>query len=163
MNILDIIILVVLCLFALKGFVRGLVNEVSSLASLFLGAWLAYRFYPSLAAPIEKSTHLPSSISGFVAFILILFAVGIIAHILGNIITSALKLVLLNSINRLGGLIVGVTEGVLLLSLLLCTATADFMPNKLKLKIQTTESANMLAQTGDRLLERWRGRSESQQ
>ena len=48
MNLFDIIILVVLILFALKGVVRGLVNEAFSLTGLILGGWVAYRFYPAL-------------------------------------------------------------------------------------------------------------------
>ncbi|MEI7817554.1 MAG: CvpA family protein, partial [Desulfuromonadales bacterium] len=60
MNIIDIIILTVLCFFAVKGLVRGLVNEASSLAGLLFGGWLAYRFHPLLAVPIKSTLHLPA-------------------------------------------------------------------------------------------------------
>lgn len=158
MNLLDITILLVLLFFALKGLLRGLVNEVSSLAGLLVGGWIAYRYYPNLSAPLRSVLHVPEHIAAFLAFMLLLMLTGFIAHILGNIITTALHVVMLGGLNRVGGVVVGVAEGVLLLSMLFCVGTADFMPLKLKQKIQMTESANMLAKFGDKLLLTWRGR-----
>jgi membrane protein required for colicin V production len=158
MNLLDIIILLVLLFFALKGLLRGLVNEVSSLAGLLLGGWLAYRYYPNLSVPMRNILHTPEHISAFLAFMIILMLAGFFAHILGNIVTTALHVVMLGGLNRVGGGVVGAAEGVLLLSMLFCIGTADFMPLKLKQKIQMTESASMLAKFGDKLLLTWRGR-----
>jgi membrane protein required for colicin V production len=162
MNLFEIIILVVLILFALKGLVRGLVNETSSLTGLILGGWLAYRFYPVLAAPIRTALHLPAHVSAFLAFMLLLLAAGIVAHIAGNILTAALKLVMLGSINRLGGILIGAAEGALLLCMLFSTATAGFMPDTLKQKVRASQSANLFAQTGDRILSLWRSSTGSQ-
>lgn len=161
MNFLDIVILVVLFFFALKGLLRGLVNEASSLAGLVLGGWLAYRYYPVLAAPLKNILHIPEHIAAFLAFMFLLMLSGLIAHILGNIITTALRVVMLGSLNRLGGVLIGVAEGTLLLSMIFCIGTAGFMPLKLKQKIRTTESANLFAKIGDTILVTWRGRSAS--
>lgn len=162
MNLFDIIILAVLFFFALKGLVRGLVNEASSLTGLILGAWLAYRFYPALSSPIRTITHVPAGISAFLAFILILLATGIVAHIAGNIVTAALRLVMLGGLNRLGGLLIGAAEGALLLSLLFSTATAGFMPETVKNRIRTTKSADMFARAGDDILFFWRSGAAKQ-
>ena len=162
MNLFDIIILVVLILFALKGVVRGLVNETFSLTGLILGGWVAYRFYPVLSVPIRTTLHLPAHVSAFLAFMLLLLVTGIVAHIVGNILTAALKLVMLGSINRLGGILIGAAEGALLLCMLFSTATAGFMPDALKRKVRASESANLFALTGDRILSVWRSSSGSQ-
>lgn len=162
MNAFNIIILAVLLFFALKGFARGLVNEVSSLAGLVLGSWLAYHFYPVVSAPLRNATHLPVQICAFLAFILILLACGIVVHIVGNVVTSALRVVMLGGINRVGGLLIGTAEGVLLLSLLFSTATAGFMPEKLKARIKVTEPAATLARMGDRILIFWRNGAAKQ-
>ena len=156
MNFFDIIILVVLCLFAVKGLVRGLVNEASSLVGLLAGGWLAYRFYPLLAVPIKSALHLPAHLSSFLAFIIILLLTGVCAHIIGNIITAALRLVMLGSLNRLGGILIGTAEGALLLSMVFSIASSGFMPEQIRNKIHSTESANLLATTGDRFLSKWR-------
>ncbi|NTW98618.1 MAG: CvpA family protein, partial [Geobacteraceae bacterium] len=152
MNLIDIITLSVLCFFALKGLVRGLVNEASSLAGLLLGGWLAYRFHPLLAVPIKSALHLPVHLSSFLAFIIILLIIGICAHIIGNIITAALRLVMLGSLNRIGGLLIGVAEGALLLCMIFSIATSGFMPEQIRGKIRTSKTANMMAQTGDSFL-----------
>ncbi|BCS52593.1 CvpA family protein [Geobacter sp. SVR] len=156
MNLFDIVILVILAFFALKGLFRGLVNEASSLAGLILGGWLAYHYYPSLSAPIHAILHIPAHVAAFLAFMLLLLLTGFIAHILGNIITAALRVVMLGSLNRLGGLLIGAAEGVLLLSMLFCIATADFMPLKLKQRINSSDSASMFAQLGNRMIAAWR-------
>jgi len=162
MNFFDLIILVVLFFFAIKGLLRGLVNELSSLAGLILGGWLAYRYYPILSIPVNKILHLPEHIAAFLAFMLILMLTGFIAHILGNIITTALRAVMLGSLNRVGGVVIGAVEGALLLSMLFCIGTADFMPLKLKQKIRMSESANVFAEIGDKILMTWRGRPGKQ-
>ena len=159
MNLIDIIILSALCFFAIKGVIRGFVNEASSLAGLLAGGWLAYRFHPLLAVPIKSALHLPAHLSSFLAFIIILLITGICAHIVGNIITTALRLVMMGSLNRLGGLLIGITEGALLLCLIFSIATSGFMPEQVRSKIRKSESANMLALTGDRFLSDWRNTS----
>ncbi|HEY3307891.1 MAG TPA: CvpA family protein [Desulfuromonadaceae bacterium] len=159
MNPFDVIIIAVLIIFAVKGLTRGFINEASSLAGLILGGWLAYRYYPVVSVPIQKTLHLPAHISAFLAFMLLLILTGIIAHIVGNLITTAVRVVMLGSINRLGGLLIGATEGALLLSMLFCIATASFMPAQLKQKITSTESANMFAQIGDSLLLKLRAKT----
>jgi len=156
MNLIDIIIVSILCFFAVKGLLRGLVNEASSLAGLLIGGWLAYRFHPLLAVPLKNTLHLPSHLSSFLAFIIILLITGLCAHIIGNVITSALKFVMLGTLNRLGGLLIGVAEGALLLCMVFSVATSAFMPEQVRNKIKATESANILAQTGDYILKEWR-------
>lgn len=156
MNFINIFIIAVLCFFALKGLVRGLVNEASSLAGLLAGGLLAYRFYPLLSVPIKSVLHLPAHLSSFLAFILILLLTGVCAHVIGNIITAALRLVMLGSLNRLGGILIGTTEGALLLCMIFSIASSSFMPEQLRDKIRSTESANLFALTGNKLLSAWR-------
>lgn len=161
MNLIDIIIISVLCFFAIKGLFRGLVNEAASLTGLIAGGWLAYSFHPLLAAPIKSGLHLPVHIASFLAFIIILLATGICAHVIGNIITTALRLVMLGSLNRIGGILIGMVEGTLLLCLLLSIATSGVMPERLRASIRSSGIANFLALTGNQLLSEWRS-SEGQ-
>ena len=106
--------------------------------------------------PIKSLLHLPAHLSSFLAFILILLLTGICAHIIGNIITAALRLVMLGSLNRLGGVLIGATEGALLLCMVFSIASSGFMPEQIRQKVRSSESANLLAITGDRFLSEWR-------
>ncbi|HIJ80781.1 MAG TPA: CvpA family protein [Desulfuromonadales bacterium] len=159
MNGIDITILAVVSFFAVKGLVRGLVNEASSLAGLVLGGWLAYTFYPSLAVPIAGTLHVPAHIASFLAFILILLLTGICAHIIGNVITAALRLVMLGTLNRFGGLLLGAGEGVLLLSMVFSTMTSNYMPQTVKQRVSSSETATGLASLGEHVLSGWRSAS----
>lgn len=156
MTVLDIIILAILCFFAAKGLVRGLVNEASSLAGLLAGVWLAYHYYPVVAIPVKNHLHLPAHLSAFLAFIVILLLTGFLTHIIGNLITAALRLVMMGSLNRLGGLLLGTTEGMLLLSLMFSVSTSSFMPERVRSSIHASRSASLLASMGDTLLSQWR-------
>ena len=159
MNVFDIIILAVLLIFTVKGLMRGMINEMSSLAGLIIGGWLAYHYHPLLAQPVATVLHIPPAVASFLSFFLVLIAVGLVVHILGNMITTALKLVMLGGVNRLGGALFGAAEGAVLLCLVFSVATSGFMPDTLKKRIQTSESAGVFARSGDRLLHIWRGSS----
>lgn len=156
MSLFDIIILSVLCFFAIKGLIRGLINEAASLTGLLAGGWMAYRFHPVLAAPIKGALHIPVHVASFLAFIIILLIVGICAHIAGNVVTAALKLVMLGSLNRLGGVLIGVAEGSLLLCMVFSVANSGFMPEQVRNRVRSSDSASLLALTGERLLSEWR-------
>lgn len=159
MNLVDAIILIILVCFALKGLARGLVNEVSSLAGLVVGGWAAYVYYPDLALLIQNWFHLSKLISSFLAFMLLLFLIGFIAHIIGNIVTAALRVVMLGTLNRLGGILIGAVEGALILSLLFSVATSDFMPIQLRNKIRESTAATMFADMGGQILQLWRAKN----
>ncbi len=158
MNLFDIIIAAVLIFFPLKGLLRGFVNEAASLTALLLGGWLAYRYYPLLSTPIQARLHIPAHLSAFLAFMLLLSGVGIVSHVLGNIITTALNLSLLGAINRAGGLMTGAIEGAMLLSLFFSIGTATYMPEDLKNRIMASDRARFFAEAGGAILHIWRER-----
>lgn len=162
MDLFDIIIAVVLLSFSLKGLLRGFVNEAASLAALLLGGWLAYRYYHLLAEPIRAALHIPAHVSAFLAFMLLLLGIGILAHILGNMLTTALSLAMLGTVNRAGGLLVGAAEGALLLCMIFSVGNAAYMPELLKKKIVSSERAKAFADAGDTILALWRSRSSGQ-
>jgi len=156
MNLFDIFILIVLAFFALKGLLRGLVNEASSLVGLVLGVWIAYRYYPIISVPIKKSLHIPEHFAAFLAFMMLLALAGVLAHLFGNFVTKALSLVMLGGLNRIGGILFGVAEGVLLLSVFFSICTADFMSQQFSEKIRSSVAADMFAHMGDGILSMWR-------
>lgn len=162
MNLFDMIIAAVLIFFALKGVLRGFVNEAASLVALLLGGWLAYRYYPALAGPIRTALHIPGHISAFLAFMLLLLGIGILAHVLGNMITTALNLAMLGTLNRAGGLLVGAAEGALLLCIVFSIGNSAYMPDQLKKKITASERAKTFADAGDAILSVWRSRPPGQ-
>jgi len=108
MNILDIIIAIPLLWALYRGFKKGLVYMVASLAALVLGILGAMKFHGLAGSMLDnwfeiKPEHL--QMLGFaVAFLLIV----ILVHLAAFFIDRVIKAVALNFINRLAGMVVGV-------------------------------------------------------
>ena len=128
MNGIDIAILVILCGFLLKGLLRGLLKEVCSLAGLFVGAFLAFRYHGSLAEALLKQVDLPAEIAVAITFTVLFLATMIFFMVLGFLLSRIVKLLFLGGFNRLIGGFFGLSQGVLLLAVLLFALSLRPLP-----------------------------------
>lgn len=117
MNWLDIVIIVLLVIFAISGLVNGLIKALFSLAGLILGIFLAGHFYVQLADVLGFISN--ENAAKIAAFIVIFLVVLIVATILGVIFTKVVSNLLLGWLNRLLGAVFGVFEGALFLGAIL--------------------------------------------
>lgn len=118
MNFIDILILIILGIAAVKGFINGFIKEFASLAALVLGIWAAIRFSNFTAAKLYDYFDLTGKYTGIIAFILTFVIVVIAIHFIGLLIDKLIKAVSLGFINRLLGLVFGVFKSVLILSVI---------------------------------------------
>ena len=128
MNGIDIAILVILCGFLLKGLLRGLLKEVCSLAGLFVGAFLAFRYHGPLAEALLKQVDLPADIAVAITFTVLFLATMIFFMVLGFLLSRIIKLLFLGGFNRLIGGFFGLSQGVLLLAVLLFALSLRPLP-----------------------------------
>jgi membrane protein required for colicin V production len=128
MNGIDIAILVILCGFLLKGLLRGLLKEVCSLAGLFVGAFLAFRYHGPLAEALLKQVDLPAEIAVAITFTVLFLATMIFFLVLGFLLSRIIKLLFLGGFNRLIGGFFGLSQGVLLLAVLLFALSLRPLP-----------------------------------
>ena len=128
MNGIDIAILVILCGFLLKGLLRGLLKEVCSLAGLFVGAFLAFRYHGPLAEALLKQVDLPAEIAVAITFPVLFLATMIFFMVLGFLLSRIIKLLFLGGFNRLIGGLFGLSQGVLLLAVLLFALSLRPLP-----------------------------------
>ena len=128
MNGIDIAILVILCGFLLKGLLRGLLKEVCSLAGLFVGAFLAFRYHGPLAEALLKQVDLPAEIAVAITFTVLFLATMIFFMVLGFLLSRIVKLLFLGGFNRLIGGFFGLSQGVLLLAVLLFALSLRPLP-----------------------------------
>lgn len=119
MNGLDIAILVVLAGFLIKGLLRGLLKEVCSLAGLFVGAFLAFRFHGPLAEELMGRADLPAQIAVVICFMTLFLATMVFFLVLGFLLSRFVKLLFLGGFNRVIGGFFGLAQGVLLLAVVL--------------------------------------------
>ena len=126
MSIADWIILGFLVLSVIGAAIEGFFHEAFNLAGLVVGYMLAAWQYHRLAdwfAPHLKSPWLGE----IAAFLIIFFAVLLVAGFAGRIARWAMKKAGLTTIDRFLGAVLGLLKGMLVVSIVL-TATTAFAP-----------------------------------
>ena len=103
MNWIDIIVLIPLCWYAFKGLKNGFLQEVISLAALFLGLFISYKFSDLIALWITGTT-LAKPISFSLCFILTI----VLVNLLGRILKRVLKPVLSEFLDKALGVLFGI-------------------------------------------------------
>ena len=118
MGIIDIVLLIIIGVFAVKGLIKGLVMEIFGLLALIAGYIAAYKYSHVFAKPVaalglgEKASD---AIGYVVGFLLAYIAVVVI----GSVLSKAFKEVKLGLVNRGGGFVFGGVKSAVILGLIL--------------------------------------------
>ncbi|MBR5965554.1 MAG: CvpA family protein [Treponema sp.] len=117
MNVLDYILIAILLIFTIRGFARGMINEIFGIGSLIIPLFLSVLFFQKMGKIYA------SSMDPLVANILGFFTVFICSFVLLKIIQALVKTIfsgpILNSLDKTLGLLLGFAEGGALVFLIL--------------------------------------------
>jgi membrane protein required for colicin V production len=116
MNTLDIIILIPLAYFAFRGFTRGFIITLAMLAGLMLGLFAAIHFSEYTAVALHDNLHMQSSNIRVISYLVTFVIVLVLVFLLGQFLTKVVKTAGLGLVNRLAGLLLGVSKGLLIAS-----------------------------------------------
>lgn len=119
MNLPDIIVLLPLLYFIIRGFMKGFIITAAMLAGLVIGLWAAIHFSEYTAGLLVQRFHFEPRNIRLVAYILTFSAVIILVYLLGRLLTGMVKTAGLGIFNRLAGAIAGAAKGILLVSALI--------------------------------------------
>ena len=117
MNWVDIVIIIYLGLSIITGFMEGLIRTVLSIVGLIIGILLASHFYKQLGNILTFISN--KNWANITAFIIILVGVMIIAAIIGLILRSIIKAIMLGWVDKVGGAAIGLILGALSISAIL--------------------------------------------
>lgn len=123
MNGLDSAILVVLVVFLIKGIWRGLIRQLCALAGIVLGVFLAWSFSSVLGPELARLAGWSPRVSVAVVGCLLFFSGVLTFFILGFYLGKLTEQPVLAGLNRIGGGLFGVIEGVVLLAVILYLLT----------------------------------------
>jgi membrane protein required for colicin V production len=127
MNVLDIILGIPLIWAAYKGFTKGFVIEIASLAGLILGIYLASHFSWFTADFLHDVFGWNGRYVAFVSFIITFAVVLISIHLLGKVIEKVVEMVALGFFNRIAGAVFSILKTAFVLSVILFLITSiDF-------------------------------------
>lgn len=118
-NYLDIVILIPLLWAAYKGFSKGLIVAVASLAALLIGIWGAYHFSDSTAFFLQEKFNFQSEYLPIISFTLTFILIVIGIHFLARLINRLVNAVSLSFVNRIFGLAFDVIKYLFIISVLL--------------------------------------------
>lgn len=135
-NIMDLVFGGLIAYGGFKGFRKGVIVELASLLALVLGIYGAIHFSGYVAEQLTSYIDWDKRYVDLASFGLT--SVGIIfgVSLLGKMLTSLAKLVMLNGVNRMlgllfGGLKLAVFSGVILIFLMKANALFGFIPSEI--------------------------------
>lgn len=121
MTLFDLILVLIVFGFGWFGFWFGLIHSAGGLVGLILGAAVASRYYDNLARRIlfifRGNENLANIISFLIIYIIGNRLAGFVFYIIDKVLKPITTLPFLKTINRLGGGILGLIEGVLTIGL----------------------------------------------
>ena len=161
MSLVDILIWVLLLLFMAKGFLRGMVREVCSLAGLLAGGWAAFKYHGYLSEAARPLIHLPPNIAAALSFVFIFLLVSLLFFLIGHLLTVVFKVMLLGGINRVGGILFGGLEGAFIICMTLYFMTSKPMPEKFKRYLLRSPTGHSFTTTGRQIAAGWENRTRS--
>jgi membrane protein required for colicin V production len=160
MNLVDILIWIALLTFAVKGFMKGLVMEVCSLAGVVVGGWAALVYCHPIAEVLRQHSKLPSALTSILSFGLIFLSLGLLFFFLGHLLTTFFKIALLGGLNRIGGVLMGLVQGALVVSVLLSFAGSKQVPMTVSSHLASSATARPFLACGNKILSWWKADSE---
>jgi membrane protein required for colicin V production len=113
MNAIDIIIIILVLIFCIKGYIKGFVNELFTLIILVLGLTGSFLFYNALSSSVFSFIE-NSSLSSIISFIVIFIVITVILIIIRNAITKVVDSFNLTNVDYFLGLLIGFIKGILL-------------------------------------------------
>jgi membrane protein required for colicin V production len=117
MGIIDIVLLVVIGIVAIKGLIRGFVMEVFGLIALAAGYFVSYKYSHIFAKP-AAALGLGEKASGAMGYVLAFLVAYFLTVIIGAFLSKAFKEVNLGWLNRGGGFLFGGLKGAVILGLI---------------------------------------------
>lgn len=119
MNILDLIIGVILILFALSGLRKGLIQEAFYLASFIIGIYGALFFSSMIGDWLSTVINIGTEYISIAAFIITFILFFLVVRLAGRALSSVIEAISLGFIDKIGGALFGILKGALLLSIII--------------------------------------------
>jgi membrane protein required for colicin V production len=118
MNFLDYSLLVIVVIFAILGYRKGIIVSLVTIAALILGIYAAVNFSNYLDATLMENLKTSRKWLPFVSFGLTFLLVLVAVLLIGKLMEKLVDVVGLGFINRLLGTLLGVLKGIILASVL---------------------------------------------
>jgi len=127
MNLFDIGLVLILALFSIRGFARGIIQEAATLLGVIIGFFLAAFYYSDLARFLKYYFPNYSLLLAFFSFIFLFGLSLFLFHYLSILAKTMIRLSLFSWADKGFGAVFGLLKGMILVFLLVSVITF-FMP-----------------------------------
>jgi len=119
MNLFDLVFIVLLIWSAYRGFTKGFILQLSTLAALLLGIYGAIHFSDFTAQMLTEHFSISSDYLSIIAFALTFVVIVIAVHLLARLIEKLIQAIALGFINRILGIVFGIAKTAFIISIIL--------------------------------------------
>jgi membrane protein required for colicin V production len=127
MSVIDIVLLIIIGVFAVKGLFKGLIAEVFGILGLILGYVLSFQIYTPIGKIIE-SFGVNSKVASSTAFVLSFLLIYIGIFFLGKILSKFSKTIKLGWADKTFGFMFGGAKAAVIISIIL-SLLVSFVPS----------------------------------
>lgn len=142
MNYIDITILLFLLFGAYRGFSKGLIVEVATLAGLVLGVYLAISYSSYTEDILRDFLNISSRYISYIALAVTFIIVAVAVYIVGKLLTKLVDIISLGLVNKLLGTILGVAKYFVIVCVLLLIV--DALNEKFQFISEETKQKSLL-------------------
>lgn len=118
-NPVDVLLLGLFTLCAVRGYFRGLFREVMGLAGFVLGAVAAVLFSGAAAAELQRFVDAGPVLAEVATAVAIFVGVNLLTHLLAAMLDRLARVTFLTGVARVAGAFVGIGKGAVLVGFLL--------------------------------------------
>lgn len=152
-NWIDLSLLSILVLFGVRGYFKGLFREIFSLIGLVLGFLVAVRYDLSIAAVAGAYWNASPLVLKGIAFVTLFFVVYFLLNLTGWLLHRSEKILFLQTLNRVGGVVIGIGKGAALTALIvLLVSSASWVPHSTRDEIGGAYLISPLSRLGEGIL-----------
>lgn len=119
MNYLDLIIIIPVVLFFIRGISRGFIMELASLAGLVIGILAAYYFSGYVQDFLKDYFTWKEQTVKIAAYIIIFLFFYLIVYLIGKTIEKSIDMLAMGWLNKMLGAIIGLAKGIVLVCIIL--------------------------------------------
>ncbi len=119
-DVFDLVMVLVVAFFAVKGVFNGFVNELFSLIGLFAGVHFGFHYADTVDSLLQKwLPFLNATLSKIVAIALVFFAVCVVCALVGKLFSIVLHAAALGALDRICGLFAGAAKGLVIVAIVI--------------------------------------------
>ncbi|MCF8363072.1 MAG: CvpA family protein [Prolixibacteraceae bacterium] len=135
MNYIDIIIIVLIIISAVRGATKGFIYEIASLIALIAGVWGAIKFSGATETFLVNRLNFTNQYIDIIAFVITFLLIIIFIHFIRKAVEKIIETISLGAINRIFGLVFSVVKtafilGIVIVVLEKISENVKFMPEE---------------------------------